>query len=61
MNEDIIRDAISGNEEALNIVLINFTPYIKSLAWDGNNYNLELEGEMKTALLLAVLKFKVRQ
>lgn len=60
MNLETIQLATSGNEDALKSVLLYYKSYIKALSWNDGNYNKELEGELVTALLVAVLKFRIQ-
>ena len=59
MNEETIRLAIRGDEDALSRILGVYKSYIRTLSWDNGEYNKELEGELTTALLMAILKFKI--
>lgn len=56
--DEVIKKAVAGEPEALNIVLQHYTGYVKYLSYFQGRINDEIQEQLKSDLLAALFRFR---
>ena len=56
--DEVIKKAVAGEPEAVNIVLQHYTGYVKYLSYFQGRINDEIQEQLKSDLLAALSRFR---